>query len=133
MAKKSPNSVDKHVGARIRMRRLTLGMSQTTLGDALGVSFQQVQKYEQGTNRVGASRLQQIATALQVPIPYFFERAPVVPAGSKMKLGSKMPSPDFATQFLSTSEGLSLVRAFTRVKDRRLRLKIVKFIEQITP
>jgi transcriptional regulator with XRE-family HTH domain len=130
MAKKSPNSVDKHVGARVRMRRLMLKMSQTRLGDALGVTFQQVQKYEQGTNRVGASRLQQIAAALQVQISFFFEGAPGVSAGSKAS--SKAPSPDFATQFLATADGVALVRAFSRVKDRTLRRKIVRLIEQIT-
>ena len=79
MAKKAPNPIDKHVGARVRMRRMMLSMSQEKLGDALGLTFQQVQKYEKGTNRIGASRLQQIANILQVPVSFFFEGAPNTP------------------------------------------------------
>ena len=78
MAKKAPNPVDRHVGSRVRMRRMMLGMSQEKLGNALGLTFQQVQKYEKGTNRIGASRLQQIAHILQVPVSFFFEGAPSV-------------------------------------------------------
>ena len=76
MTKKAPNPIDKHVGSRVRMRRMMLAMSQEKLGDALGLTFQQVQKYEKGTNRIGASRLQQIANILQVPVSFFFEGAP---------------------------------------------------------
>ena len=79
MAKKAPNPIDKHVGSRVRMRRMMLGMSQEKLGDALGLTFQQVQKYEKGTNRIGASRLQQISQILQVPVSFFFEGAPLPP------------------------------------------------------
>src|ERR1700693_3545019 len=77
-ANKTPNPIDKHVGARVRMRRLMLSMSQEKLCTALGLTFQQVQKYEKGTNRVSASRLQQLSNILQVPIPFFFEGAPQV-------------------------------------------------------
>ena len=77
MAKKSPDPVDRHVGARIRMRRLMLTFSQTKLADTLGLTFQQVQKYEKGVNRVGAGRLQHIASLLQVPVSFFFEGAPI--------------------------------------------------------
>ena len=76
MAKKAPNPIDKHVGSRVRMRRMMLGMSQEKLGDALGLTFQQVQKYEKGTNRIGASRLQHIASILGVTISFFFEGLP---------------------------------------------------------
>src|SRR4026209_2157183 len=76
MAKKAPNPIDKHVGSRVRMRRMMLAMSQEKLGDALGLTFQQVQKYEKGTNRIGASRLQQISNILKVPVSFFFEGAP---------------------------------------------------------
>src|ERR1700736_6460173 len=100
-AKKAPNPIDKHVGSRVRMRRLMLAMSQTKLGDALGITFQQVQKYEKGTNRIGASRLEHISNVLQVPIPFFFEGAPDVPGRSK---GSgAAPSPAYATDFLASS------------------------------
>src|SRR5205807_10013477 len=74
--KKAPNPVDKHVGSRVRLRRMMLSMSQEKLGDALGLTFQQVQKYEKGANRIGASRLQQISHSLQVPVSFFFEGAP---------------------------------------------------------
>src|SRR4051812_30165806 len=76
MIKKAPNPIDKHVGSRVRMRRMILQMSQEKLGDALALTFQQVQKYEKGTNRIGASRMQQIAQVLQVPVSFFFEGAP---------------------------------------------------------
>src|SRR5437764_13078512 len=79
MAKKAPNPVDKHVGSRVRLRRMMLSMSQEKLGDALGLTFQQVQKYEKGANRIGASRLQQISHILQVPVAFFFEGAPSPP------------------------------------------------------
>ena len=82
MAKKAPNPVDRHVGARLRMRRMMLPMSQEKLGGALGLTFQQIQKYEKGTNRIGASRLQQISQILQVPVSFFFEGAPNVNARS---------------------------------------------------
>ena len=78
MAKKAPNPIDKHVGSRVRMRRMMLAMSQEKLGDALGLTFQQVQKYEKGTNRIGASRLQQISHILQVPVSFFFDGAPII-------------------------------------------------------
>ena len=76
MSTKAPNPVDKYVGSRVRMRRIMLGMSQEKLGEALGLTFQQVQKYEKGTNRIGASRLQQISGILQVPVSFFFEGTP---------------------------------------------------------
>ena len=76
MSTKAPNPVDKYVGSRVRMRRIMLGMSQEKLGEALGLTFQQVQKYEKGTNRVGASRLQQISEILQVPVSFLFEGGP---------------------------------------------------------
>ena len=79
MAKKAPNPIDKHVGSRVRMRRMMLGMSQEKLGDALDLTFQQVQKYEKGSNRIGASRLQQVSQILQVPVAFFFEGAPLMP------------------------------------------------------
>ncbi len=82
MAKKAPNPIDKHVGSRVRMRRMMLSMSQEKLGDALNLTFQQVQKYEKGTNRIGASRLQQISNILQVPVSFFFEGAPNMPGHS---------------------------------------------------
>jgi transcriptional regulator with XRE-family HTH domain len=99
--KKAPNPVDRHVGSRVRMRRMMLAMSQTNLGNALGLTFQQVQKYEKGTNRIGASRLQQISHILQVPVAFFFEGAPSVPGTPQAT--ETAPSPAYVTDFLATS------------------------------
>lgn len=129
MSAKMPNPVDKHVGSRVRMRRIMLGMSQEKLGEALGLTFQQIQKYEKGTNRVGASRLQQIADILQVPVSFLFEGAPE--ANSRAAGFSESPSTGYISDFLATSEGLALTRAFTRIPDARLRRSIVELVEQI--
>jgi len=98
MAKKAPNPIDRHVGSRVRMRRMMLSMSQEKLGDALGLTFQQIQKYEKGTNRIGASRLQQIAHILQVTVSFFFDGAP----HSSGHTGgmSEAPSPAYVADFL---------------------------------
>ncbi len=130
MAKKAPNPIDKHVGSRVRMRRMMLSMSQEKLGDALGLTFQQVQKYEKGTNRIGASRLQQIAHILQVPVSFFFEGAPHVPGTPGVGM-SEAPSPAYVSDFLATSDGLSLTKAFMRIKNSKLRRRIVDLVEQI--
>ncbi len=127
--KKIPNPIDKHVGSRVRMRRMMLSMSQEKLGDALDLTFQQVQKYEKGTNRIGASRLQQIADILQVPVSFFFEGAPN-PAEYERGL-KEAPSPTYVSDFLATSDGLSLTKAFMRIKDPKLRRRIVELVEQI--
>jgi transcriptional regulator with XRE-family HTH domain len=129
VAKKAPNPIDKHVGSRVRMRRMMLGMSQERLGDSLGLTFQQVQKYEKGTNRIGASRLQQISHILQVPVAFFFEGAPVL-QGASDKM-NEAPSPAYVSDFLATSEGLSLTKAFMRIKEPRLRRRIVDLVEAI--
>jgi transcriptional regulator with XRE-family HTH domain len=132
MAKKAPNPIDKHVGSRVRMRRMMLGMSQEKLGDALGLTFQQVQKYEKGTNRIGASRLQQISQILQVPVAFFFEGAPIIPGEFEPASGmQEAPSPAYVSDFLATSDGLSLTKAFMRIKDAKLRRRIVDLVQQI--
>jgi transcriptional regulator with XRE-family HTH domain len=131
MAKKAPNPVDKHVGSRVRMRRMMLGMSQEKLGDALGLTFQQVQKYEKGTNRIGASRLQQISHILQVPVAFFFEGAPHLAGMPLPTEFDEAPSPAYVADFLATSDGLSLTKAFMRIPDAKLRRRIVELVEQI--
>jgi transcriptional regulator with XRE-family HTH domain len=131
IAKKAPNPIDKHVGSRVRMRRMMLGMSQEKLGDALGLTFQQVQKYEKGTNRIGASRLQQISLILQVPVAFFFEGAPNVPIAGRQEAMHDAPSPAYVSDFLATSDGLALTKAFTRINDSKLRRRIVDLVEQI--
>ena len=129
MIKKIPNPTDKHVGSRVRMRRMMLSMSQEKLGDALGLTFQQVQKYEKGTNRIGASRLQQISNILQVPVSFFFEGAPDAPDAQGGF--AEAPSPSYVADFLATSDGLALARSFMRIKDAKLRRRIVELVEQI--
>jgi transcriptional regulator with XRE-family HTH domain len=131
MAKKAPNPIDKHVGSRVRMRRMMLSMSQEKLGDALGLTFQQVQKYEKGTNRIGASRLQQISQILQVPVAFFFEGAPNLPGSGRADGAGDAPSPAYVSDFLATSDGLALTKAFMRIKDSKLRRRIVDLVEQI--
>jgi transcriptional regulator with XRE-family HTH domain len=128
MTKKSPNPIDKHVGSRVRMRRMMIDMSQEKLGERLGITFQQIQKYEKGTNRIGASRLQQIATVLSVPVGFFFEGAPVPDGASGF---SDVPSPEYVSDFLATSDGLALTKAFMNVKDPKVRRRIVDLVEAI--
>src|SRR6266513_422060 len=118
-AKKAPNPIDRHVGSRVRMRRMMLTMSQTKLGDALGLKFQQVQKYEKGTNRISASLSQHSAQILQVPVTFFFEGAPSVLGAPHAK--GAAPSSAYVSDFLATSDGLALIRAFTQIKDAKLR------------
>jgi transcriptional regulator with XRE-family HTH domain len=127
MTKKSPNPIDKHVGSRVRMRRMMVNMSQEKLGEKLGITFQQIQKYEKGTNRIGASRLQQIANVLGVPVGFFFEGAPV-PDGSA-KGFSEAASPAYVSDFLATSDGLALTKAFMKVTDSKVRRRIVDLVE----
>jgi transcriptional regulator with XRE-family HTH domain len=124
-----PTPVDKHVGARVRMRRMMLDMSQTKLGDALGLTFQQVQKYEKGTNRIGASRLQHISQILQLPVSFFFDGAPTLP-GAPVGKGAA-PSPSYVTDFLATSDGLALTKAFMQIKEPVLRRHIVHLVQEI--
>jgi transcriptional regulator with XRE-family HTH domain len=131
MTKKAPNPIDKHVGSRVRMRRMMLGMSQEKLGDALALTFQQVQKYEKGTNRIGASRLQQISHILQVPVAFFFEGAPHLAEGAAVEHLETAPSPTYVSDFLATSDGLSLTKAFMRIPDPKLRRRIVDLVQQI--
>ena len=128
MAVKGPNPVDKYVGSRVRMRRLMLGMSQEKLGGALGLTFQQIQKYEKGANRIGASRLQQIATILQVPVAFFFEGVPDAPAPGGF---AEPDTLDYSTSLLSTSDGLALAKAFMRIENSRIRRRIVDLVEEI--
>jgi transcriptional regulator with XRE-family HTH domain len=123
------NPIDRHVGSRVRMRRLMLGMSQTTLADALGLSFQQVQKYEKGTNRIGASRLQHICQLLQVPMSFFFEGSPLPAVGPMPKV--RPSPPDQFADFMATRDGLTLAKSFMRIGNVHLRRRIVDLVEQI--
>jgi transcriptional regulator with XRE-family HTH domain len=135
--KKVPNPIDRHVGSRVRMRRVLLGMSQEKLGEALNLTFQQVQKYEKGTNRIGASRLQQIARTLDVPPAFFFEGAPafevMAPGDERLRIGGvrEDTSSAYISDFLSTAEGLHLNMAFTRIQDPKVRKRIVELVASL--
>jgi transcriptional regulator with XRE-family HTH domain len=124
---KSPDPTDKHVGNRVRIRRLMLGVSQTKLADALGITFQQVQKYEKGANRISASKLQHISRFLQAPIPFFFEGLPGASDKPAKNDDTIVPSDIF--QSLASTEGLSLVKSFTRIKRPQLRRCIVSLVD----
>ncbi len=128
-----PNPVDVHVGARVRQRRTLLGMSRTTLGDALGVSFQQVQKYERGTNRMGSSRLFDLSRVLDVPVEYFFEEMPsAVAASSPAKTrGRPKKLPSYEPDPMAKRETLELVRAYYKIKDAEIRKLLREMIKAI--
>jgi transcriptional regulator with XRE-family HTH domain len=126
---KNPNPTDKHVGSRVRMRRLMLNMTQEKLADQLGITFQQVQKYEKGTNRVSASRLQKMSQILDVSISFFFEEAPNS-TNHRRGSGEAVPAA-YIDDFLASSDGLALVKAFMRIKEKALRRSIVDLVEAI--
>lgn len=122
MQQKSPNPIDKHIGSRVRARRIMLGMSQEKLADALGLTFQQVQKYEKGVNRVGASRLLQIAGILDVNIDFFFEGIPGLRSGG-------LSGDSIMAEFLTSPESDRLVRSFVGLKDDDARRKVADFVD----
>ncbi|MCV9938099.1 helix-turn-helix domain-containing protein [Boseaceae bacterium BT-24-1] len=129
MLKKVPNPIDRHVGSRVRMRRMLAGVSQERLGEALGLTFQQVQKYEKGTNRISASRLQQISKMLGVPVAFFFDGAP---NDDTMESGfADSSATTYVADFLATSEGVQLTKAFVRIKNPRVRRRIVDLVDSL--
>ncbi|MEE9272791.1 MAG: helix-turn-helix transcriptional regulator [Robiginitomaculum sp.] len=127
-APRSPNPVDIHVGTRVRLRRLLLKMSQEKLGNALGVTFQQVQKYERGSNRVGASRLWKMAQVMEVPVGFFYEG-----------LGENAPSAEFAEgdqtpivyDFINSTDGVSLAMAVSKIKNKAIRRQILELARSL--
>lgn len=128
-SKKSPNPIDIHVGSRVRLRRMMLGMSQEKLGEHLGITFQQIQKYEKGTNRIGASRLQAIARVLSVPVAFFFEDAPGNTPVAGDQGFDEPQNASYVVDFLSSSEGLALNKSFIRIKDPKQRRKVVELVK----
>lgn len=129
-SKKKPNPIDIHVGSRVRLRRNMLGMSQETLGEHLGITFQQVQKYEKSTNRIGASRLQKIASVLGVPVSFFFEGAPEM--ATQPGAGLRVDDPNsHVVDFLNSTEGLKLNRAFARITDAKVRRSVVDLVKAL--
>jgi transcriptional regulator with XRE-family HTH domain len=131
MAGKKPNPVDAHVGSRVRLRRMLLGMSQERLGESMGLTFQQVQKYEKGVNRIGASRLFQIAKILEVPVQFFFEEAPQLDGASPTGM-AEPESETFILEFLNSREGLELNRAFVKIADPKVRKSVVDLIRSLS-
>jgi transcriptional regulator with XRE-family HTH domain len=125
---RSPNPVDLHVGGRIRMRRRILGVSQEKLADALGLTFQQVQKYERGANRVSASKLYEIARTLQAPITYFFEGLADPISSSTDDASSEQAMHDF----LMTAEGLELAALFPKIRRGRVRRRVLDLVRALT-
>lgn len=129
--KAKPEPVDIHVGRRIRMRRVWLEMSQTSLAEQIGVTFQQVQKYEKGINRVGASRLQQIAEALEVPVSYLFDDMPGAGTNAVDSAAVKSELPSEIIDFASSNEGLALIRAFSRIGDAKVRSRAIGLLKAV--
>jgi transcriptional regulator with XRE-family HTH domain len=125
-AKGRAQPFDAHVGARVKARRQMLKLSQTDLGEAVGVTFQQIQKYEKGTNRISASRLQEFAKILKVDAPYFFEGA----AGEKQKFGAA-GLPSYVAEFVQLPEAKRLMQAFLRIEDPTVRRNLRKLVESL--
>jgi len=128
-----PSPVDVHVGARVRVRRTLLGMNQTKLGDAIGVSFQQVQKYENGANRISASRLFGLSRMFDVPIEYFFDDMPTAVAASSPALGgggAKEP-PSYEPSPMAKRETLKLVHAYYKIRDPQIRKRLYELTRAI--
>ena len=130
---RKPNIIDNHVGARMRLRRTLLGISQEQLAAALGLTFQQVQKYERGTNRISASRLFQLSRVLDVPIAWFFDEmdANVAAQGSKIPKGFSEPVESFEADPMSRRETLELVRVYYRISDRKVRKKLYEMTKAL--
>lgn len=120
------NVVDAYVGARLRMRRLMMGLSQSKLGEHLGVTFQQIQKYEKGTNRISAARLKQAAHVLDTTVQFFLEGAPT--ESSNAHAHPESSTPPFDITFLASSEGLQLNRAFLRIRNPKVRRRVVDLV-----
>jgi transcriptional regulator with XRE-family HTH domain len=127
-----PNPIDVHVGSRVRFRRMLLGMSQEKLGQKLGLTFQQVQKYEKGINRIGASRLFDLAQVLGVSVQFFYEEAPAADAHPFAADGfADKPAEHTIVDFLRSRDGLELNRAFIRISEARTRRAIVELVRSL--
>ncbi len=129
---RKPNPIDAHVGTRVRLRRMLLGMSQEKLGEHLGLTFQQVQKYEKGVNRIGASRLFDLSRVLGVPVQFFYDEAPAELVDTALTPGfSERPTESYVLEFLSTREGLELNKAFVKIADPRVRRSVVELVRTL--
>lgn len=130
MVRKSPNPIDVHVGSRVRMRRMLIGMSQEKLGENLGLTFQQVQKYEKGANRIGASRLFEISRVLGVPVDFFFDGLEAQEAGQNGFSDGAAPGFDF--DVLTTSEGIQLNSAFFSIREPSVRRSLLELVKALS-
>jgi transcriptional regulator with XRE-family HTH domain len=128
--KKQANPIDAHVGNRMRLRRMLIGLSQERMGEMLGLTFQQVQKYEKGVNRIGAGRLYQIADILSVPVSYFYEG--FVGDGATGHAANDDTATKPVMEFLSSGEGLQLTLAFMRIKDGKVRKRVIDLIKSLS-
>lgn len=128
MPKKTANPIDGQVGNRVRLRRMLIGMSQERLGELLGLTFQQVQKYEKGVNRIGAGRLFEVSRILGVPIDYFYEGVEQNLAGGFSENEASSPP---VIEFVSSGEGLQLSLAFMKIKDPKLRKRVLELVKQM--
>jgi transcriptional regulator with XRE-family HTH domain len=132
---RKPNPMDIHVGSRVRLRRMVIGMSQEKLGEKMGLTFQQIQKYEKGTNRIGASRLYQLAQIMDVPVQFFFEDAPLAYATrtASMVAGfAESKTEAFLLDFLNSRDGLELNRAFVKITDPKVRKRVVELVRALS-
>lgn len=127
ISKKSPHPIDVHVGGRVRLRRMMLGMSQDKLGEALGLTFQQVQKYEKGINRIGASRVFQISKILNVPIQFFYDDF----EGAKIRGFAEGGTEDSFMSLLNTPEGVQLCRYFSEISDPKVRKRVLDLVKSL--
>ncbi len=129
---RKPNPIDAHVGTRVRLRRMLLGMSQEKLGEHLGLTFQQVQKYEKGVNRIGASRLFDLSRVLGVPVQFFYDEAPAEIVDATPVPGfAERPTESYVVEFLSTREGLELNKAFVKISDPKVRRSVVELVRAL--
>ncbi|MBI05984.1 MAG: transcriptional regulator [Rhodospirillaceae bacterium] len=126
-----PNPVDIHVGKRVRMRRTLLGMSQEKLGKAINLTFQQVQKYERGTNRIGSSRLYQLSQVLDVPVSYFFDELPAEIPSAEIPTLTDVNIASFEKDPLVKRETLELVRAYYKINDANLRKRVFELVKAL--
>ncbi len=132
---RKPNPMDIHVGSRVRLRRMVIGMSQEKLGEQMGLTFQQIQKYEKGTNRIGASRLFQLSQILDVPVQFFFEDAPfaVSGRGANPHAGfAESKTESYLLDFLNSRDGLELNRAFVKITDPKVRKRVVELVRALS-
>ena len=125
-----PDPIDVHVGSRVRLRRILLGMSQSKLGDALGLTFQQIQKYERGANRIASSRIYKLSKILDVPITFFFDEIVQGVAARARGLAEKGQE-SFEQDRLAKRETLELVRAYYRIKDEKVRKRVFELVKAI--